>query len=224
MKFVYSDISGIFEWKQPYIPTLVIENQPLFRRFVLDIYRAIEGEASPAVLSVEDAPVEMARRAEMITDFIHFDINQKTLLNKMCGALEEQAVSAECYAETQQLLAQIENKISDWAFAFPCDIIASKLTVSALLKATGIAVRDDYAGESGDVERLIDYMELVREFDCDKLFITVNMRNYFSDERIEGFLQTVLSHEYKVLMLEAKPYARLKQEKRLTIDSDLCEF
>lgn len=67
-------------------------------------------------------------------------------------------------------------------------------------------------------------MELVREFDRDKLFITVNMRAYFDDEIIAKFQKTALSHEFKVLMLEAYAYPPLKLEKRLTIDADLCEF
>ena len=67
-------------------------------------------------------------------------------------------------------------------------------------------------------------MELVREFDGDKLFVTVNMRDWFSDESIQAFMHTVLSHEYKVLMIEACSHSRLCEEQRVTIDMDLCEF
>lgn len=35
-----------------------------------------------------------------------------------------------------------------------------------------------------DAEKLIDYMELVREFDRDKLFVTVNMRGFFVDSEM----------------------------------------
>ena len=66
--------------------------------------------------------------------------------------------------------------------------------------------------------------ELVREFDRDKLFVTVNMRTFFADGIMERFLETVRSHEFHVLMLESQSYARLAPEKRITIDADLCEF
>ena len=82
----------------------------------------------------------------------------------------------------------------------------------------------NYEGESGDAERLLDYMELVREFDRPKLFITVNMRSFLSDEIIEKFLKTAINHEHKLLMIESKGYLLLKHEKRLTVDQDLCLF
>lgn len=224
MKFAYPEIGGVFQWNQPQIPTLTIENQRLFRRLLRDISLAIEGMETPAVLSKDNKLIEFSKYAELITDFIRFDINKKTLLNKVCAALERAAVSAENYLQTQKLLAEIENSIGGWAFEFPCDIIAAKLSVQSLLKAVGVEINDDYQGERGDVERIIDYMELVREFDRDKLFITVNLRNYFTDDIVEEFMETALAHEYKVLMIESRAYPLLKTEKRLTIDADLCEF
>ena len=71
---------------------------------------------------------------------------------------------------------------------------------------------------------LLDYMELVREFDHDKLFITVNLRSYYNDETILKFMETVLAHDYKVFMIENKDYPVLAKEKRRIVDEDLCEF
>ena len=102
-----------------------------------------------------------------------------------------------------------------------CD---SKRSVSTLLKAVGIEIRDEYEGHRGEVEKVLDYMELVREFDRDKLFITVNMRSFFDDDIIHQFQKTALSHEFKILMLESQSYPHLPLEKRITIDEDLCEF
>ena len=85
-------------------------------------------------------------------------------------------------------------------------------------------MRDDDEGHRGEVEKILDYMELVREFDRNKLFITVNMRSFFDDELITEFMKTVVSHEYRILMLESNAYLRLTLEKRITIDADLCEF
>ena len=57
--------------------------------------------------------------------------------------------------------------------------MATKISVTTLFKAIGIELHDDYEGEYGAAEKLIDYMELVREFDRDKVFITINMRSFF---------------------------------------------
>jgi CRISPR-associated protein Csn2 len=121
-------------------------------------------------------------------------------------------------------MGEIENQVSLWAFDFPCDIVTTKVSPSSILKSVGIEIRDSYDGQIGEAEKILDYMELVREFDREKLFITLNMRSFFEDNVMESFLQTVVSHEFKVLMIENKAYERLSFEKRLTVDEDLCEF
>lgn len=224
MKFAYSDISGVFEWDNRLVPTLVIEDQTFFSRFLKDIYLSFDGVKTPVVLSVDDKPVDMSKYAEVIIDFINFDINRKPLINKICTALERIAVSSEHYVNTQRLLLEIERSVANWSFDFSCDIIANKISVSNIIRAIGIELSNDYSGNGADAERIIDYMELVREFEHEKLFVMVNMRSYFSDSVIESFLETVLSHEYKVLLVDSKSHSRLKTEKRLTVDCDLCEF
>ena len=224
MKFAYFHITDPVTISNSSVNTIVIENPSFYRSLLCDLYSAVDGNSTSAVLSIKDKPIEFSKNCEIINDFINFNINQKALLTKICTALESKALSPEEYFETQELLTMLENKISDWSFDLSCNISATKLTVSGILKASGVEICNDYEGEKGDAERIIDYMELVREFDRDKLFITVNMRSFFSDEVTEQFMKTVLSHEFKVLMLESSAKQLLKHEKRLTIDEDLCEF
>lgn len=226
MKLAYPDFGEVFHWEAgaETLPTLVLENQSLFRRFIKDLSLASDGADTPVVLSRDDSPIDFSKYAEVLFDFVRFSCNQKPLLNKICTALEHNALSPDRYVQTQTLLADIERTVGDWAFDFPCDIVATKISVSALLKAIGIEINESYEGEYGEAERIIDYMELVREFDRDKLFITVNMRCFFPDEVTEAFMKTALAHEYRVLMIESKSYPMLSLEKRWTVDEDLCEF
>lgn len=224
MKFVHPDVGKVFCLGGVTVPTLVVENQNLFSKLLRDVDAAMEGRPSDVVVSVSNTPVSCSKYVEMLLDFLHFQINQRPLLTKVCGALEARAVSPECYLATQELLADIENRVGEWAFDFPCHITASKVAVSSLLKGIGIEIQDDYQGVRGDAERVVDYMELVREFDRDKLFIMVNMRSFFPDDVVEEFMATVVAHEYKVLMIESQSRSLLKWEERETIDVDLCEF
>lgn len=175
-------------------------------------------------MSVDDKPIDLAKNSELLSDFVNFDINKKTLLTKLCTALEHTALDGEHYMKTQELLAQIECYIADLAFQFPCDIISTKISVSNILKAVGIEIKNDYTNAMGDLERIIDYMEFVREFDRDKLFITVNLRSFYSDEGTESFIRTCVAHGYKLLMLESQSRSKLPHESRITIDNNLCEF
>lgn len=224
MKLAYPAFSSVLEIGGDAVLCLVIENQTLFRSFLCDMASAVDGVDCDVVLSEGDRIVEASKNAELLCDFIDFELNRRSLTSKVVAAIEESALSPDNYLQTQELLAEIERAVGKWAFSLSCDVSADKLSVGTLLKSVGVAVKCDYEGHVGEVEKILDYMELVREFDRDKLFVTVNMRAYFPDELIAQFQKTVLSHEYKVLMLESQDRPRLKTEKRITIDGELCEF
>ena len=224
MKLACPAFSEAIDFGNSYVPCMVIENKALFRTLICDIACAIEGDKTNLVLSKGEKILEFSKYAELLQDFIRFDINKKSLISKVVAELEKVAVSAEHYVKTAELLADIDRSVGEWAFSFPCDIVPSKTSVSTLLKAVGIEIRDEYEGHRGEVEKILDYMELVREFDRDKLFVTVNMRSFFDDDTMHQFQKTALAHEFKVFMLEAHAYPRLALEKRITIDADLCEF
>ena len=82
-------------------------------------------------------------------------------------------------------------------------------------------LRDEYACIS---EKILDYMELVREFDRSKLFFTVNLRSFLSNDEAELFMQDVVSHGFHLMMFENREYPKCQMEKRLIVDKDLCEI
>lgn len=224
MRYVFYEINNVFQFKENKVNTLVIENRPLFSRLIKDIYFSINGNDGKSVLSSDYTPIPMSKNAELITNFIDFDINTKPIISKIISALEKISVDETNYAQTQMLMGEIENTINKWSFELPCDVVPTKVTPSTILKAAGLEIRDTYKPPFGEGEKILDYMELVREFEKDKLFITVNMRSFFDDAFMETFMNSVLVHQYKVLMIENKAYDKLNSEKRFTIDEDLCEF
>ena len=224
MKFAYPEISGVFEVYKPYANTLVIENQKLFSALLRDIYLGICGMETGCVLSLQNTPVSMAKHCELISSFVDLDLNRKPLLNKIMAGLEEKALEPQNYTETMQLLSDIENSIDKWAFDFPCDIVSSKITVANMLKSVGLELRQEYSGINALGEKLLDYMELVREFERDKLFVLVGLRSYLPDDAAERFLNSVVAHEFHVMLIDSLDHPRLSAERRITVDEDLCEF
>lgn len=224
MKFAYSEWSQPIVWDETGIPVIVIENQRAFREFLCELHSALEGSLSKCVLSKGDRILDIAKNFDIISEFVNFDINKKPLIGKIITSIENAALSSTQYLKTQELLSDIENAVNEWSFDLPCYIITAKLSVSNILKSVGIELKNDYCGYSGELEKILDYMELVREFDHDKIFVFVNMRSYFLDSAIENFIKTSISHQYKILMIESNSYPILQNEKRMTIDMDLCEF
>ena len=120
-----------------------------------------------------------------------------------------------------KLLSEVENYLYDLSFELPCDIAFSKVSVSAIVRGAGIALREEYPTLG---EKIIDYMELVTEFDRSKLFITVNLRSFIGDEEASRFMKTARDHGFPLLMVEAHARSLLEEEQRVIVDGDLCEI
>lgn len=221
MIFVHPDIEGIINITGENIPTVVVESPDLLRRIISDIYQQINGNDGEAVLSENNKTLVFSKSADLLSSFIPFEINRKPLITKIISKLESKSSEGDFYLNSAELLSEIEKYLNDLSFDFFCNIVYTKLNIGALLKAVGPEIVDDYDTVS---EKILDYMELVREFDADKLFITVNMRSFVDTAEITEFMHSVVSHGFRVLMFENKDYDLIEYENRITIDKDLCQF
>lgn len=125
------------------------------------------------------------------------------------------------YLRTARLTGELEQYVMELAMDLPCGVWCSKMSFGGILRAVGVDIVDDH---ESDLERLLDYMELTRELEHERLFILVNLRSYYSDAEVEAFFASVLDHELLILPVDSVSRPRLKNERRVTVDEDLCEF
>ena len=221
MKLSFPFISNPIIFSDGTVNSLIIENSVCFREALYDLHNQLSGSDGSAVLSVDNVPVPFSKNTELITGFVPFELSDKAMLSKIHSALEKNAVNETNYLRTQSLLAEIEKYLFDISYDFSVDVSAEKLSVASLLKALGVSIKEDYTSL---IEKVFDYFELIREFDKDKLFITVNMRDYFSDNEMRLFTDSVSKHNHALLMIESHERPILPHENRLIIDDDLCEI
>lgn len=221
MKLVYPEIQHVFDTEGGSIPTLVIENQPLLYRLLCDIRGQLDGSDGKCVVSDGGKVLALDRHLELITEFVPFSVNQKPLLNKAAAALEKAVMEGDLYGEAMRVLREAETFLLKAAFDFRCDLTFPKLSFSSLLKAAGMEFREDYDSLP---EKVLDYMELVTEFERKKLFVLYNFRSVISDREAEIFLETALRHGYNIVMIDSREHARLPNERRYIVDAALCEI
>ena len=133
--------------------------------------------------------------------------------------MEENALNEDHYRETMELFSQIESYLTSLSNGFPYCIDFTGINMVSLIKACGLSVMDD---SESDIERVFQYITMVRDLFGEKLFVFVNIRSFFSDEEMETFIETVVAHNFYVLLIDGKEYNRMKNEERIVIDSDLC--
>ena len=221
MRLAYYDFDEAFEFEENSIVSLIIENQNAFMEFARDISAQTEGLEGKAVLSEDNKIIEFAKHCEIIFNFAPFEINRKTLLSKVVADIEKKGVRENYYEKTQKILSEIENHILNIALDYNCEFSFEKLNFSSIVKAAGIKIEE--SGYS-TLEKIIEYMELVLNFEKTFLFVFVNMRSYFCEDDMNDFFDTVINHKINALFLENREYKRYQNEKRMIIDADLCKI
>lgn len=221
MKLVYSETEHLLRFEGGCVNELVVENKRLFFDMVNHLTMQADGLRGKFLLSIRDQPVEFSRYADVTLQFAPFQVNRKPLMTKLYAALEQQALSAEHYGQTVELLGKLEAYLFRLAEELPLDIRCQKLAIGPLIRALAPEIEES---EQEPLERIFSYMELVRELDRDRLFVMINMRTYFSHEAMARFAESVCLHDFRVLLLESRAEAPLPYVTRYTVDEDLCEF
>ena len=154
MKFVYPGIDYIFDTQSEKVNTLIIENQSLFYKLIVDLNNQLFGLDGLSVVSLNDKELVISKNVELLDRFVPFNLNPKTLITKISAELENKAVSDDYYEKTAELMGEIERYLLDLSFDFFCDIQFAKVNIGAIIKASGVEVNDNYDSLS---ERIIDY-------------------------------------------------------------------
>ena len=205
------------------INTVIIENPAcsITYRFVNDLWCQSHGESGEAVLSRDDLPVPIHGNIELLTDFFPFDINRKNLITRISSKLEKQAVSPEFYEKSQLLLSNVENLIHELAYYNDLDLDFPKLSLSSILKSSGICLKED---DLSLPEKILTYIDLMNSNALASIFVFVNLRSIMNEKTIENFTDCCCSHEYNIMLIDNHANKIFSREQRSVIDIDLCEF
>jgi len=117
--------------------------------------------------------------------------------------MQKLAMDDEHYYQTSELITLLESYLLDLSVELTGSIEFSKITWENTIKAVGVEFADNY---DSFAEKILDYMELVREYDSERMFITLNLRSYISDNEMNKFVNDVVVRGYKLLMLENTEY------------------
>lgn len=219
MKLVTDLFTGDIEIETDMVSSVIIENPHVFMQLLKNIYNSVNSESDNIILSDNNSIIKASKYIEFITSYIPFDINEKRLINKINSLLEKEALNEIYFNDTMSILTSIEEFVGKLADILPCMIDYSNINISSLIKMSGITIYDD---SNSDIERIFNYMILVRDLIGEKLFIFVNMNSFFLPEDIQLFINTVIAHKFYVLLFDGNEYDKLDKTRRIIIDKDLC--
>ena len=97
-------------------------------------------------------------------------------MTKIIADLEKHAVAEDFLETGQQLLGKVEKWVIDLAFCADIDVDLPKLSISSLLKSTGLCIKDDFVSLP---EKLLTYIDLATRYKLCQIFVFVNLRSFW---------------------------------------------
>lgn len=222
MRLMYPIFETPVVFEENRINILVIENQKAFFEFVMAISDKGNGAESEVVLSKNFEEIKFDRIADVTTDIVSLDCNNKKLVSKLYAKLNEIAFQEENYTLTLDIVSKISEYLLNITQTLPCGVsFDESVELSQLFKS--VALRIDTDGKNL-LERLCDYVEVMNEFCGTELFVLVNLKSYLGVEELKEFYKFCSYKKMTLLLIENVLREQLDAECIKIIDNDLCEI
>lgn len=220
MMIAYPTADLCCELSEDKILSLVIENQHLFCNMITDIQSQLDGNDGEFVLSENYQPLDMRKNTDLISQLVPFTVNQKDLITKLYSLLKKEAVNAEYYQTTYDILSQISKYIYKLT-----EEQEMELTMTVPEDVAGILKAFDVRFDDKDLtlsEKLLEYMITASELKGTKVFFTVNLRSYLTDNQSEQLFQSLVLRKITLICIESSVHEKFDCEKVVVIDKDMC--
>ncbi len=221
MKLIYPQIKTVLDTEIEKVWVLEIENKAFFRKCVLDICDQINGAEGQFSLYCGDEEEDISSTCEIILNPLEINLTQKKLLGAVERAMENRLKEVLPSSELNRDLRNIKEIINNLAFDMNLEIEASRLVPEDLIKIAGITLKE---GSNSAIEKVIDYMSLVRRYEKNKLFVFINMNSYFDSEELTTFLKRILQLDLDVILVNSYSFPSSAEIRRIIVDKDICEI
>ncbi len=220
MKLVHKELPFQILFEEEFVPVCLIESPVWWRILQREIYTQVQGGEGRWVLSEEEKELKLSKAAHLILSPIYLDENQKSLWNGVTRLIGTKVMDEAHWKDWQEINALLHRFFAEleteFLFSYYLD---GEIDVPALAKSLGLRIETDF---KSDLERLLAYCILVKEVLGIKLFIFVQLHDYFTEKELTLLYEEIQTRKWNALLLETHVEQRVLGEKYYIIDKDGC--
>jgi len=200
------------------VNSLVIENQACFFEFVNDMQEQLNKKGGNIVLSEQGKILDISKSVELITQYVPFDINRKSLVSRLQKDICDKTVQM-MQPQTSLEIANMVKLLYDVMDLEDYDLQMDDIEIGTLLKCVNVRFANEYKSLT---EEMYQYCKAASEFEGTQLFIFVNLRSFVSNKDFGLLSKTMIDHGLLALFVDNREYKRENGENRVVVDEDLC--
>jgi CRISPR type II-A-associated protein Csn2 len=221
MKLVNCDFENQINFENEKINVLTIENKLAFFKYVNMLIRPEEVKKNSFKLFNKEDSLDIAKTTKVISDYFNFDLNSRSISKYLYDDLAK--ISNENYVEKiYQINSSILKLLFDLNLNYKINLnYRNEIDLKKIFKIYDLKVE---ISKESLLEIIIDYVGILQELKICDLIIFINLKNYLVKEEIKKFYHNIRLKDFKVLLVESMCYEKIKDERNLVIDYDLCEI
>ncbi|MEG1946827.1 MAG: type II-A CRISPR-associated protein Csn2 [Lachnospiraceae bacterium] len=218
---MHPNLSYQFEFEENRHQIIIIENPINFTKFCQELVEQCSGKEGKFVLSEEENILPMDKFVYMIIDPFSLDFNQRRILNKLYTELKELAMSQTLYLETNTMLVGMEKYIMQLIAHSEYPIAYEEIDFTGIFKMANLKMETTYENM---VEKIVDYMKIMRDICNLSICVLVNIKTYLSEKEINQVYEFAEYNKIHLLLIESNEKKRNGKEKVCIWDKDSCEI
>jgi CRISPR-associated protein Csn2 len=211
------------EFSENEVLQVIIENKKSYINFLNDFLMRLKGEKSDVIFSQNFEEINLQKYAEIISDYLYITENDKSILSKMYSVFENSANESEFMNKRNEINSLfcgfIESISEDCSVAVE---YSDSPDFKQLLKSFNVRINDEC--NDSLCEKIINYVKLKSSLIGTQVFIFVNLKSFLTSEELNEMYKCFLYNKLIVIVVESAEVSRLKAEKTVLIDDDLCRI
>lgn len=219
MRYADAELGIDLELKKDCPVFMIIENPKTKRAIVEDFWKQSQGYEGNAVLSCNGKELSPSKQIEVIINPFNIDFSSRKIKAKLLEEATEVLLEYEHHfylqikSETMDLFERIIERMS-----YP---IKYRLQTDPglFLKSGDICIETD---EMNVPERLAFYMQIMRQVCNVKVFILVDICDYFDSDELSELIKSSVYNDFIVLFVESKECYNINEKRTVIIDKDDC--
>lgn len=220
MRLIERELGLDVELKENKVSVIVVEDVAFRLPIVEGLYMQVMGKDGNWLLVENEKNYELEKKAEIILEPFSLELNNKKVKNKLYQEIK--TIAEDCFYSQglevhSNICIYLENVLEK--ISYPVKY-KEDWNVLELLKAYGVELEE----ESDNIcEKLFHYIKLMNQVCGISIFITVDLKQYLSEEQIFELYKLVGYSKIQLILIEFNMCSeKLDCEDIYILDKDRC--
>lgn len=201
---------------------LVVENPSEFYKTVEELRKQFDGGDGDYIFSENGREVSVFDKGFFIPDPFVLDFEDKKLTNALYKYIEKSYVQSDHILKLNELNTEIFAFLQSLTYDYDFILEHCEMSLPALLKAVDMHAASHY---DGYLEKLICFMNYIRELKKIEFFVFVNLKTVLDDNNLNDLYSHCETEKIPLLLIESNcSRKKLPCERQKIITEDLCEI